>query len=1186
MSLPDLKSLLAETTAAQNRAANPRASAWVSANAGTGKTHVLTSRVLRLLLDGTNPQHILCLTFTKAAATEMSTRVFKRLAEWASTPDDKLHKSLDELLGRAPTIDEMEQARQLFALAIETPGGLKVQTIHAFCERLLQRFPLEAGVPVGFAVLDEAHARALLREAIDVTLKKASDAARSPELHAALRTIVAHATDDRFDQMLGAMIAKRNWLDAVRPELTSDVVDFSEADARYRAALGIRKGVSLADVLAATGALLPPDLLDRAITALSGGSANDCTAADRLRAAVSASGPVERAQALAAFFLTEKGERRKNLITKPTANANPGLKEQLDAAQDRFIELDETRLALETLEVSLALLRLADDVRTGYAAAKARRAALDYDDLITKSAALLTDDQGGVPQWVHFKLDGGLRHILVDEAQDTSPMQWRVVAGLATEFFSDSAGHGDTTRTIFAVGDEKQSIYGFQGAAPQMLAQFGNRFAERARGVAHPWHAVPLTLSFRSAPPVLSAVDAVFADPARTRGLTWTGGAIRHQPHREGHAGLVEIWTPEAPAAAPESDAFMPLDEQPSASAASRLAARIADQIRHWLDTGERLESEDRPIEAGDILILVRRRGLLAPALIAALKQRGIQVSGADRMALEQQLAIQDLMAAGEVVLLPEDDLALACALKSPLIGLDDDDLLRFAPRRKGALWSALLAAADAGDARLAGAAEIIKQWRRSADFRPPFEFYAELLDGEGGRAKLIARLGPEAADAIDEFMNLALRYDEAEPPSLQGFLHLLRQSRREIKRDLEHGGNQVRVMTVHGAKGLEAPIVFLPDTCSTRSGGTKGGLVELADAAGTAGDANPVVWPATKGAARVAAIANARAQAAAEEAEERNRLLYVALTRARDRLYVCGYDGKTNRPPDCWYELICTGLAGRLAEAEDERRRTVQRLTAPQTAPPGARKHDLSPDAAPAALPEWAHRKAPRELALAIPIAPSRLAPLDIDTDGEPIEPPAVSANRPARGTPPGAGLGGENRFLRGTLTHALLQYLPTCASNGWARAATAFLEARARALPQRVRSSIIKETIAVLKDPGFAQVFGPQSRAEVAIVAEIQPPSGSGAPLRIAGQIDRLVETGDGLLIVDYKTNRPPPRDLAEVPAAYIHQLAAYRLAVQRVFEITSVRAALLWTEGPRLMEIPESALERAKIALFTPN
>lgn len=1177
MTARDLKALLASTTAAQTRAADPTASAWVAANAGTGKTHVLTSRVLRLLLAGTKPERILCLTFTKAAAAEMSTRVFARLAEWVSAPDDKLRDKLRNLLNRQATPDETARARQLFALAIETPGGLKVQTIHAFCERLLQRFPLEAGVPPGFTILDDEHARTLMREAIDVTLLNAAGPDADPALNAALETVVVHAADDRFDRLLEAMIAKRDWLDSVRPHVSNGAPSFAEAEERYRVALAIRKGVTLDRLTDEIAALLSPDLMQRAITALSGGTTTDQDCADILRSCTNVS-TTATAAALAGYFLTGKGEPRKSLMTKKVGDAHPDIREALTTAQGRFVALHEERRGLLALEGSLALVRLADAVRTDYATRKARRAALDYDDLIARAAHLLTDAGDGAAQWVLYKLDGGLDHILVDEAQDTSPTQWRVIANLAEEFFSDAAGHGDALRTVFAVGDEKQSIYGFQGAAPHMLAEVGGRFSERVRDVAREWHDVSLTLSFRSTRPVLDAVDAVFANSVRTPGVA-SASAIRHQPAREGHAGLVEIWESEPHEDAEDTDAFMPLDERPTATPVARLAARIADQIQHWLDTGERLESEDRPIRAGDILILVRRRAAFAPAMIAALKQRGIPVSGADRMQLEHQIAVQDLIAAGDVVLLPEDDLSLASVLKSPLVGLDDDDLMRFAPGRKGSLWTALIEAARNGDARLAAAAEIVKRWRRGADYRPPFEFYAEILDGDGGRAKLLARLGPEAADAIDEFMNLALRYDEAEPPSLQGFLDSLRRSRRQIKRDLEHGGNLVRVMTVHGAKGLEAPIVFLPETCSTRSADAADALIEIRSTHG----ARPVVWP-LKGTGRVAAIVAAKGASRQDEIEERNRLLYVAMTRARDRLYVCGFEGKKGRDRDCWYDLIHDGLTGRLESASAFDGRAAQRLRQAQQVPPARRTSDTEADAGEVALPEWTNRRPPREPAPAVPIAPSRLAPLDIDADGEPIEPTVSSADMPVRRAAPGTTIGGANRFLRGTLTHALLQYLPMLPSEGWKAAATAFVKTRGAALPSRIRTSIVEETLAVLHDPGFAAVFGPRSRAEVAIVTEIAPPGGKGPPLRIAGQIDRLVETGGEVLIVDYKTNRPPPRNLAEVPRAYVHQLAGYRLAVQRVFGTTRVRAALLWTEGASMMEVPADQLDAAATELFT--
>ena len=1173
---PDLAALLAETTAAQGRAADPAASAWVGANAGTGKTHVLTMRVLRLLLAGTRPERILCLTFTKAAAAEMSTRVFDRLAQWASAPEEKLQKSLVDLLGRSPSPIEALTARKLFAQAIETPGGLKVQTIHAFCERLLQRFPLEAGVPPGFSILDDEHKRTLMREAIDRTLGVAAQATHTP-LGAALQAVIVHAVDDRFDQLLQAMINKSEWLNAVAPDFVDGEPDFSAAEKRYRFALGIVGNRTLDDVFADIATLMSPEFLRRAIDVLSSGAATDIKCAAHLRSCVDADAQTI-AEALGSYFLTGNGEPRKSLITKKPGDAHPDIRDGLTHAQNAFIGLDGERHALAVCEATLALHSLADAVRTDYVARKERRAALDYEDLLAKSASLISDGADGAAQWVLFKLDEGLDHILVDEAQDTNPTQWRVIGGLAREFFADTAG---ARRTIFAVGDEKQSIYGFQGAAPHMLAESGTQFAAKVKAADRLWHDVALTLSFRSTRPVLDAVDAVFADPSRTPGVG-SGARPEHRPKRMGHAGLVELWETEKPAPETAADAFQPLAERAVASPVVRLAERVASQIEHWLTSKELLESKGRPITASDILILVRTRAKTASAIIAALKKRKVPVSGADRMKLEQQIAVQDLIAAGEVLLLPEDDLALACVLKSPLIGLDDDDLMRIAPGRKGALWSALLEAARNGDTRLVAAAETLKRWRNRADFMPPFEFYAELLDRDGGRAKLLARLGPEAADAIDEFMNLALVYDEDAPPSLQGFIGAFRQSTREIKRDLEQGADQVRVMTVHGAKGLQAPIVILPDTCTIGSASSRDALVTIPRTRKGETDADTVVW-SIKGAKRVNAVATARAAAKASEAEERNRLLYVAMTRAEDRLYVAGFEGERGREAGCWYDLIKTGLAERLKPATNFMGRDVERFAEPQLVAADTPHRDAAAAVAPRSLPPWAYQPAKREGAIAIPLAPSRLAPLDIDADGDPIEPVTAPLDAPRWTAAPGMSVGGPNRFLRGTLTHALLQHLPLLAPDRWEATAAAYIDRRGEALPARIRDSIVDETLAVLRDPEFAAVFGPRSRAEVSIVAEIPPPPSGGTVIRVAGQIDRLVETEGGVLIVDYKTNRPPPRDLSEVPRTYVLQLAGYRIAVQRIFNTSAVRGALLWTDGARIMELPSEWLDAAGAELF---
>ncbi|MGQ0673124.1 MAG: double-strand break repair helicase AddA [Hyphomicrobium sp.] len=1168
---------LAETGRHQSDASNPELSVWVSANAGTGKTHVLTMRVLRLLLNGNRPESILCLTYTKAAAAEMSKRVFDELARWVTMEETALKAVLHELTGRLPTADEMARARTLFTAAIETPGGLKIQTVHAFAEKLLQQFPLEAGVAPGFAILADDEARRLRREAIDGTLGAASREHGGP-LGEALEVAIAYAADDRFDAILGEALAERAWLDA------AERMGFDEAEKLLRGHFGVPAGVSLASLATDLAELIGDSDLRRLNTALNGGGKSDAEAALHVQAALRATAPAQRAAALGNYFLTGTGEPRKSLMTKAVKTAHPDLDGLVTRVQGRYVALKDMVTALDAITASLALYRLADDVMRRYGDAKARRAALDFDDLIAKAGSLLSD-RVSTP-WVLYKLDSGLAHILVDESQDTAPTQWRIIAALADEFFSGAASR-DEVRTLFAVGDEKQSIYSFQGAEAEEFARMGRQFETAAIDAKVKWRTVPLTLSFRTVEPVLKAVDQVFADPARTPGVTASARSIEHLARRVGQQGLVELWPTEGYTEPPAADPWLPLEAGAEVSPAVRLANRIADQIRGWLDSGARLGAEDRPIQPGDILILVRKRNPFAAPMTAALKARRIPVAGSDRVRLAEQIAVQDLMALGDFLTLPEDDLALASVLKSPLFGMNDDDLLAIASGRKGTLWKALLAHAD-GTPAFGAAAATLKEWRRRAGFTPPYEFFAGLLDNEGLRAKLLARLGPDAGDAIDEFVNLALTYDDQEPPSLSGFLHWLRDGTREIKRDMDHGRNEVRVMTVHGAKGLEAPIVFLPDTCTTASAGSRGGgLITLAGASPPETPA-PFVW-CVKGSAGVPAIAAARAEAELRETGERNRLLYVAMTRARDRLYVAGFEGKQGRRPGCWYDLIEAGLGDLLAPVELPEGRSVRRLSAQQTAPhetPRVRQDEAAP-ASP--LPDWARRPAPREAQLAVPLAPSRLAPYELDDDGEPLaqplpkdrlaEPPDTPRAPPKMRSP----REDDGRFLRGTLTHALLQHLPGLDADTWPAAARRFLDRRAGQLLEHVRAGIARETLALLTDSRFAPLFGPASQAEVPVVATIPRPSGSGPALKLTGQIDRLADTGREVLIIDYKTNRLPPSRVEDVAEVYLLQLAAYRLALGHIFD-KPVRAALLWTETPRLMPVPDELLGQFERRLWT--
>ncbi|MBU1212546.1 MAG: double-strand break repair helicase AddA [Alphaproteobacteria bacterium] len=1179
---------LDDTTRRQREASDPHSSAWVSANAGTGKTHVLTSRTLRLLLAGTPPERILCLTYTKAAAAEMSTRVFNRLAGWVTEPDSVLDEELTKLLGRAPGPQERFTARTLFTRAIETPGGLKVQTIHAFCERLLQRFPMEAGVAPGFATLDDDLGRTLKREAIDRTISEALADPGSP-LGNAMKRAVAYAAEQRFEDVLSEAIADRRWLGGIAQAAreTSPGNDKLAAHAAMlRKVLGVSDGVTLDDLNAEMAGVLTEGTLDSAIRVLGGSTAKtDLRLADLLAQAKASGARRKKINSLKSALLTNEGFPRKNLGTKAIQEAERGLCDKLGDGAIRLAELLREEIALKCVEATLALVTLAGRVFKHFTDAKERRAALDFDDLIEKAVELLNSDETGATDWVLYKLDGGIDHILVDESQDTSPEQWRIVQSLASEFFSGECAH-ETRRTMFAVGDEKQSIYSFQGAAPEMFAQMGKAFAELAKGSGQTLREVPLDLSFRTVAPVLESVDRVFADANRTPGLSGSGRAIHHAVKRLGEAGLVEIWQTERPDDQEATEAFEPLGERPAATPVERLAARIAGTIHNWIESGEMLPAKGRPIRPGDVLILCRKRRPFAAPMVAALKARGIPVAGADRLVLTQQLAVQDLIALGDFTTLPEDDLTLAALLKSPIIGLDEEALFELAYKRKGALWKALMAKRNDSPA-YAEAARRLVDLRQRADFLPPFEFYAKALDEDGLRHRLLSRLGHEAADPIDEFLNLAIAYDEREAPSLTGFLSWLREADREIKRDMEQGANEVRVMTVHASKGLEAPIVFLPDTCTTASAGGAGDpLTKLVDAPHGGDAAPPRTWT-INGASAITAIKDARDARKLKDEEELNRLLYVAMTRAEDRLYVAGFEGRKARPANCWYDKVRGGLEPSMQAVAGPDGREILRLECPQAAPPAEARAHGSVAGAPLPPPDWARRKAPRSPSVLLPLAPSQLIPYESDPEGEPVAGPTRPASRGVPDEPsatsPGEAAGDRDRFLRGTLTHALFEHLPGIPSEHRERAAGAFLAARGNALSARVRSAISSEVGAVLQHPDFAALFGPRSRAEVAIAAKLERPDGKGPPLSLAGSIDRLAEVDGAYFIVDYKTNRDVPSGPDTIAAAYLLQLAAYRLALKAIEPDRVVRAALLWTRVPRLIEVPAAKLDEAEQQLW---
>ncbi len=1134
-----------DPNAAQRRAADPRATVWVAASAGTGKTKVLTDRVLTLLLAGTPSHKILCLTFTKAAAAEMATRLAEILGDWTRIDDDALDRALTDLLGRPPTPDETSRARRLFARVIDTPGGMRIETIHAFCQSVLRRFPVEAGLAPHFQVMDERAAAELMLAAREHLLTTAR-AGVDPALAAALSVVTGRVHESQFPDLMAALSSERGRL---RRLLNRHDDGPRAAGERLRRHLGLRPDETPRSVLATACADDALDVLGLRLAAsgLRQGSKADIGRGDVLAAWLAADPAtrVRRFEAYKALFLTTEDaiKAQRNIVTQGAARAAPGSDTVLMAEAARVHGVVHKLRAARIAEGTDALLVLGSALLAAYERAKEARALLDYDDLILTTRDLLR--QPGVAPWVLFKLDGGLDHLLVDEAQDTNPEQWEVIDLLSSDFHAGK-GAAETIRTVFAVGDAKQSIYSFQRADPQGFVRKMAAYRDRVAAVGGRWDEVPLTVSFRSSRAVLAAVDAVFAADEARSGVALDGRPIHHDVWRDKAAGRVELWTPIAPRDEDPPAAWKPpLERRTGAGARTRLAALVAARIRAMLD-GERLESRGRPIRPGDIMVLVPRRGGFVDDLVRELKRRDVPVAGADRMRLTEQMAVMDLMALGDFLLLPEDDLTLACLLKSPLVGLGENDLFSLAHGREGTLWDELGRRPEHAPAR-----RLLADLLARVDFVPPFELYARLLGEGGGRRRLIARLGREADDPIDEFLNLAAAHERDHVASLQGFLHWLRAGAVEVKRDLDsESGDAVRVMTVHGAKGLQAPVVFLPDTLQT----PQSRPVLLWD---TADDGDLLVWSPTKGGDDPVAARRRAAVARAQE-EERRRLLYVAMTRAEDRLYVCGWAGKRAPPAGCWHDLVKAGLtaAGQRAEdpflaaSPDYDGGSVWRITAPQLETP--RDAIASDPPGPTrAAPDWLFASPPEEPDPPRPLVPSR-----------PDDDPPVRA--------PLAGGGQAAAYRRGRLIHRLLQVLPDLPAEHRRAAARRIVDPALREFGPESPDSLIGETLAVLDHPDLAPLFGPGSRSEVPLAGRI----GGRA---VAARVDRLLVTDDAVLVIDYKTNRPPPRAPEDTATVYLRQMAAYRALLRAIWPDRPVRCHLLWTDGPRLMVLGDDLLDR---------
>ncbi len=1123
-----------QATAEQRSAADPGSSVWVAANAGSGKTHVLVDRVIRLMLEGAAPETILCLTFTKAAAAEMQNRLFERLSQWTLLSDAGLRAHLEAIDVKNIDVSRMIIARQLFTRALETPGGLKIQTIHAFAEKLLHLFPVEAGIAPGFRVLDDRQADVLMENARRSVLANAqSDETGS--LNAAIERVEQFTNVNSFDELIGKLLQRKNRI----KDLLSGTVTEPVLRQLVVTALGLNNNMSTSSYKETICNFDQARYLEWA-NLLPQQKTTDADTINRISAVAKCTSNDSIFNAMRELVFVESfRHRRKQHLTKAVCEEFPAKCAEVIAEIDR---LEQAFLAHDMhlrAEATTALLVLGQAILQNYETQKRLTGSFDFADLIRKAAALLNLKPNA--QWVLYKIDKGIDHILVDEAQDTSPDQWSIISALVDEFFAGEGAPRDVKRTLFVVGDRKQSIYSFQGADAAGFERIREVFATKANAARREFPPVRLSLSYRSVPEILDVVDAVFPTGSeRVMGFE-THEDSGHAPFRRAEHGIVEIWPIVETVEQPAPQAWeRPIDRDDEHSHRQRLAREIAATVKAWIGRRE-IAGTKKTVTPGDILILLQKRGALSEMLISELRQAGVPVAGADRLQLRDSLAVQDLLAFGQAMLLASDDYSLACLLKSPLVPhpISEDQLYALARARgRITLWQRLELSTDPDIVE--NRADLVRTKSLTSNLGP-HGLFAYVLNKR--RKAMLQRLGPEAKDAADAFLDLALSYEEQFGPSLAGFIAWFSMEETELKREMEAASGLVRLMTVHGSKGLESPIVILPDATLTEDG-SPDSLIEIPD--GETWGGLPI-WDVGK------ISVNPMIKSWKESRNEKNlyekkRLLYVAMTRARDELYVCGSKKSKEKLPDnCWYRFVEEALS--LQSDKVVFRKVMDRCHEQDVL-----RHGVDPNWQEAfatqkpgiiATEDWMHTDPPAEKVPSLASVTQRFASGSTATSVERLQ-----------------------AIRTGTMIHLLLQELPDVNPDQQLD----YAQRRARRL--KIEQPIAQNLVRRLQSDDLKPFLDSGSVAEASVM--MRDAQGE----LLAGRMDRMRVTGDKIYILDFKTHQFPPQAPSPVMAS-VRQIALYAQALEGIYPGRDVVAAVLWTTNGRLDILTPEMLSRSRDA-----
>ncbi len=837
----------------QLKASNPLLSSWVSASAGTGKTKILTDRVLRLLLQAVPFNKILCLTFTNAAANEMQERIIANFEKWAHFSPQDLCSTLENTLGRKATKDELTIASSLFDSYLKTQDQINIYTIHSFCQKILKKFPLEAGISPHFKIIDEFKVKQIIRD-----IKK--QLFNLPELEPITRFFAENFHELTIDDIFNKIISAKTKILKKEPNLSSTYSDLVTQGINHIQKLSNHDPNIYVDTINIEN----PEVKN-IIAKLIG---NDLQNTD-----------------LKSIFLTLSGAKKKRIVVKKIAKPDSDLYRELENIQDKIYQLDQAKKAEYLFSYSKLLAIISEKIASEFEAYKRKNSFLDYDDLIIHTENLLTNSHA--KEWVLYKLDGGVEHLLVDEAQDTSKNQWRIIEALIEEFYAGESNNYYKNRTIFVVGDEKQSIFSFQGADISTFSYMNKFLNEKLKNGRKPFETIDLNVSYRSTREILTCVNDVFHKIAKNNLEDFSAKLQEMTPHRLSHSGVVELWPLCVDEDSSDSEEFWPLVYQNNlGNGKIILAEKIANYVKEQINSGRILPSTNAKISAEDFMILFRTRDDFTDEVIKALKKAEIDITGLDRIPLAEDLGVADLLAIANFVLNPENDLNLAALLKSPILRLPEQELYILAilaKKNRISLWKYL---------NLEKQYSLIKtklqEFLSLYEILPLVDFFLYITDVLNYRDVIT-----ENDEVIDEFLKLSKNYFLEYNSSLQNFIYWFQTHPITVKRDTDTK-NKLRIMTAHASKGLQSPIVILCDTTKLPNS------IER-----FIWDENDQLLSAKSSSYIPEFYETLKIKEQQKAYQEYLRLLYVGMTRAEDHLIICGYQGKNKIPENCWYKLI-----------------------------------------------------------------------------------------------------------------------------------------------------------------------------------------------------------------------------------------------------------------------------------------